>query len=71
MTQPTTHIITAGDLTCATFIENVREPGSRQCGTELAFFAIGRGASAPSGITDDQVFPTVGVCYTMRHEINL
>ena len=65
-----THITTSGGLISAAFIENVREVGSRQRGVKLAPFVIGRGASTPSGTTDDQPFPIVEVCYTMRHEIN-
>jgi len=65
-----THITTSGGLISAASIENVREPGSRQRGVEPALFAIGRGASTPSGTTDDQPFPIVEVCYTIHHEIN-
>ena len=40
MTTPT-HITTSGGLISAAFIENVREPGSRQRGVESASFALG------------------------------
>jgi len=49
-----THITTSGGLISAAFIENVREPGSRQRGT-----------------TEGLAFPTLEVCYTIRHEISL
>ena len=52
MSTPT-HITTSGGLISAAFIENVREPGSRQRGT-----------------TEGLAFPTLEVCYTIRHEIN-
>jgi hypothetical protein len=68
--MPATHITTSGGLISAAFIENVREVGSRQRGVEPALFAIGRGASTRSGTTGDHTFLTVGVCYTIRHEIN-
>ena len=37
---PPTHITTSGGLISAAFIENVREPGSRQRGVEPASFAL-------------------------------
>jgi hypothetical protein len=42
MTTPT-HITTSGGLISA-FIENIREPGSRQRGVEPASFALGSAA---------------------------
>ena len=41
MTETTTHITTSGGLISAAFIENVREPGSRQRGVGPASFALG------------------------------
>lgn len=35
MAEATTHIATSGDWTCAAFIVNVREPGSRERAVEL------------------------------------
>ncbi len=49
----TTHITTSSGLISAAFIENIREPCSRQRGT-----------------TEGLAFPTLEVCYTIRHEIN-
>jgi len=40
MTTSPTHITTSGGLISAAFIENVREPGSRQRGVEPASFAL-------------------------------
>lgn len=40
MSGSTTHITTSGGLISAAFIENVREPGSRQRGLEPASFAL-------------------------------
>ena len=40
MTTSPTHVTTSGGLISAAFIENVREPGSRQRGVEPASFAL-------------------------------
>jgi hypothetical protein len=47
MSGSTTHITASGGLISAAFIENIRQPGSRQRGVDPASFAVGRGASAP------------------------
>lgn len=40
MTEPTTHITTSGGLISAAFIDNIREPRTRQPGTEPEAFAL-------------------------------
>mgnify|MGYP001050958418 CR=1 FL=1 len=63
MTTPT-HITTSGGLISAAFVENVREPGSRQRGVEPESFALpwAEPPKSPAALEE-----TIAVMNSWRH----